>query len=136
MLDFITQATADYQHYFIWVGVVSFVVFVVSLLLTPFLLGKIPQDYFVHTNQHKVEINHLGHLVVVIIRTLIGFVLLVAGIIMLVTPGQGVISILLGLFLMEFPGKRKLELKLINHEPTFKALNWLRSKANKPPFVR
>jgi len=136
MLDFITQATADYQHYFIWVGVVSFIVFVVSLLLTPFLLGKIPQEYFVHTNQHKVEINHLGHLVVVIIRTLIGFVLLVAGIIMLVTPGQGIISILLGLFLMEFPGKRKLELKIINHEPTFKALNWLRSKANKPPFDR
>ncbi len=136
MLDFITQATADYQHYFIWVGVVSFIVFVVSLLLTPFLLGKIPQEYFIHTNQHKVEIKHLGHLVVVIIRTLIGFVLLVAGIIMLVTPGQGIISILLGLFLMEFPGKRKLELKLINHEPTFKALNWLRSKANKPPFDR
>ncbi len=136
MLDFITQATADYQHYFIWVGVVSFIVFVVSLLLTPFLLGKIPQEYFVHTNQHKVEINHLGHLVVVIIRTLIGFVLLVAGIIMLVTPGQGIISILLGLFLMEFPGKRKLELKIINHEPTFKALNWLRSKVNKPPFDR
>ena len=136
MLDFITQATVDYQHYFIWVGIVSFVVFVVSLLLTPFLLGKIPQDYFIHTNQHKLEINHLSHLVTVVIRTLIGFVLLVAGIIMLVTPGQGVISILLGLFLMEFPGKRKLELILINHEPTFKALNWLRSKANKPPFER
>lgn len=136
MLDFITQATANYQHYFVWVGTISFVVFVVSLLLTPFLLGKIPQDYFVHTNQHKVEIKHPGHLIVVIVRTLIGFVLLIAGIIMLVTPGQGVISILLGLFLMEFPGKRKLELKLINHEPTFKALSWLRAKANKAPFDR
>jgi hypothetical protein len=38
--------------------------------------------------------------------------LLLAGIIMLVTPGQGIISIVLGLFLMEFPGKRKLELKV------------------------
>jgi archaellum biogenesis protein FlaJ (TadC family) len=136
MLDFITQVTADYHQYFVWVGVASFIVFIVSLLLTPFLLGKIPQDYFVHTNQHKVEIKHLGHLVAIIIRTLIGFMLLIAGIIMLVTPGQGIISILLGLFLMEFPGKRKLELKLINHEPTFKALNWLRNKANKPPFER
>ena len=136
MLDFITQAIADYHQYFVWMGIVSFVFFVGSLLLTPFLLGKIPQDYFIHTNQHKVEIEHLGHLIIVIIRTLIGFVLLIAGIIMLVTPGQGIISILLGLFLMEFPGKRKLELKLINHEPTFKALNWLRGKANKDPFER
>ena len=136
MLDFITQATADYHQYFVWMGIVSFVVFVASLLLTPLLLGKIPQDYFVHTNQHKVEIKHLGHLIVVISRTMVGFVLLIAGIIMLVTPGQGIISIFLGLFLMEFPGKRKLELKLINHEPTFKALNWLRSKAGKGPFER
>ncbi|RUM82786.1 MAG: hypothetical protein DSZ19_04010 [Candidatus Thioglobus sp.] len=136
MLDSIAQATANYHQYFVWVGIVSFVVFVTSLLLTPILLGKIPQDYFIHTNQHKVEINHLGHLIIVVIRTLIGFVLLIAGIIMLVTPGQGIISILLGLFLMEFPGKRKLELKLINHEPTFKALNWLRGKANKDPFDR
>lgn len=136
MLDFIIQATANYHQYFVWVGIVSFVVFVASLLLTPILLGKIPQDYFIHTNQHKVEINHLGHLIIVVIRSLVGFVLLIAGIIMLVTPGQGIISILLGLFLMEFPGKRKLELKLINHEPTFKALNWLRGKANKDPFER
>jgi len=136
MLDFITQATADYHQYFVWMGIVSFVVFVISLLLTPFLLGKIPQDYFVHTNQQKVEIKHLGHLIIVIGRTIVGFVLLIAGIIMLVTPGQGIISILLGLFLMEFPGKRKLELKLINHEPTFKALNWIRGKANKDPFER
>ena len=136
MLDFIIQATANYHQYFVWVGIVSFVVFVASLLLTPILLGKIPQDYFVHTNQHKVEINHFGHLIIVVIRSLVGFVLLIAGIIMLVTPGQGIISILLGLFLMEFPGKRKLELKLINHEPTFKALNWLRGKANKDPFER
>ncbi len=136
MLDFITQATADYHQYFIWVGIVSFVVFVASLLLTPLLLGKIPQDYFIHTNQHKVEIEHLGHLIIVVIRTLIGFVLLIAGIIMLVTPGQGIITIFLGLFLMEFPGKRKLELKFIKHNPTFKALNWLRNKAGKSPFTR
>jgi Ca2+/Na+ antiporter len=136
MLDFITQATADYHQYFFWIGIVSLVVFIASLLLTPLLLGKIPQDYFIHTNQHKVEIEHLGHLIIVVIRTLIGFVLLIAGIIMLVTPGQGIITILLGLFLMEFPGKRKLELKFIKHNPTFKALNWLRNKAGKSPFTR
>ncbi|HIB27886.1 MAG TPA: hypothetical protein EYO47_01285 [Candidatus Thioglobus sp.] len=136
MLDFITQATADYHQYFVWMGIVSLVVFIASLLLTPLLLGKIPQDYFIHTNQHKVEIEHLGHLIIVVIRTLIGFVLLIAGIIMLVTPGQGIITILLGLFLMEFPGKRKLELKFIKHNPTFRALNWLRNKAGKSPFTR
>jgi hypothetical protein len=62
-------------------------------------------------------------------------VLLIAGIIMLVTPGQGIISILLGLFLMEFPGKRKLELKLINHEPTFKHLIGYEAKPIKTHLI-
>ena len=62
--------------------------------------------------------------------------LLFAGIIMLVTPGQGIVTIVLGLFLMEFPGKRKLEVKLIHNDVTFKTLNWLRDKANKPPLKR
>ena len=91
----------EYQDHLIMLGWISALMFVISLLLTPYLLGKIPIEYFVHTNQHKLEIKHPGHLIVVIIRTLIGFVLLLAGIVMLVTPGQGVISILLGLFLMD-----------------------------------
>ncbi len=136
MLDFINQYLVEYQDHLVMLGWISAFMFVISLLLTPYLLGKIPVDYFVHTNQHKFEIKHPGHLIVVIIRTSIGLVLLLAGIIMLVTPGQGVISILLGLSLMEFPGKRQLELKLINHNPTFKTLNWLRAKANKQPFTR
>ncbi|SMN16923.1 hypothetical protein CRYPA_563 [uncultured Candidatus Thioglobus sp.] len=118
------------------VGVISAIIFVVTLLLTPYLLGLIPADYFSCENPHKLEIKHLGHVVIVVVKTLVGLVLFLAGIIMLVTPGQGVISILLGLFLMEFPGKRKLELKLINHNPTYKALTWLRNKAGKPPFTR
>ncbi|CAC9533161.1 hypothetical protein [uncultured Gammaproteobacteria bacterium] len=136
MLDFINSVFAEYEDLLITVGVISAVVFVVSLLAMPFLLSKIPVDYFVQNKQHKVEIKGVSGLLIVAIKTIVGLVLLLAGIIMLVTPGQGIISILLGLFLLEFPGKRKLELKFINHEPTFKTLNWLRSKVNHPPFKR
>ncbi|CAC9641252.1 hypothetical protein [uncultured Gammaproteobacteria bacterium] len=136
MLDFINSVFAEYEDLLITVGVISAVVFVVSLLAMPFLLSKIPVDYFVQNKQHKVEIKGVSGLLIVAIKIIVGLVLLLAGIIMLVTPGQGIISILLGLFLLEFPGKRKLELKFINHEPTFKTLNWLRSKVNHPPFKR
>lgn len=136
MLDLITDLIAQYEDMLVLIGIISAIVFVVTLLLTPYLLGLIASDYFTIENPHKLEIKHIGHLVAVIIKSAIGLILLLAGIIMLVTPGQGVISILLGLFLMEFPGKRKLELKIINHDPTFKTLNWLRAKANKPPFKR
>lgn len=136
MLDFITEFTAHHQDYLILASFISLFVFLASILLTPFLLGHMPVDYFINPYQHKLEIKHPGNLLIVIIKSLFGFCLLLAGIVMLITPGQGIISILLGLFLMQFPGKHKLELKIIKHNPTFLALNWLRSKANKPPFRR
>lgn len=136
MLDWITNLITQYEDMLMLVAVISAIIFVVTLLLTPYLLGLIASNYFTMENPHKLEIKHIGHVIAVIVRSVIGLMLLLAGIIMLVTPGQGVISILLGLFLMEFPGKRKLELKIINHDPTFKTLNWLRAKANKPPFER
>ena len=61
---------------------------------------------------------------------------MILSIIMLFTPGQGILSIVLGIFLMEFPGKQKLEYKMIQHDPTFNAINWLRSKAGKDALRR
>lgn len=136
MLEMINELTSKYQQYLVLVGFASGIVFVISLLLTPYLLGLIPEDYFIDPNRHKPKIKHPAHLILFIIRTAIGLVLFIAGLIMLVTPGQGIISILMGLFLMEFPGKQALELKIINHDPTFRALNWFRSKAGKVSLRR
>ncbi len=136
MLDSLNPWLANYQDYFVWIGIVSTVVFILTLALTPYLLGLIDEDYFVNLEKRKLKINTPIHLVMMTIKSLIGLILLIAGFIMLVTPGQGVVSILLGLFLLEFPGKHKLELKFIHHDPTFKTLNWLRARAHKPPFKR
>lgn len=117
-------------------GVVSMIIFIVSIVLTPYLLGLIDENYFSELKRRRLIIQNFGHLLIIILKNVFGFVLLITGIIMLITPGQGIIAILLGLFLMEFPGKYQLELKLIAHNPTFKALNWLRNKVGKPPFKR
>ncbi len=132
MLDFINNIFAEYENILIAIGIISGIVFIVSILAMPWLLGKIPADYFVRNNYRKNGRNFF----ITTIKNFFGFVLLLVGIIMLLTPGQGVISILLGLFLMEFPGKRNLELKIIRNDATFKAINWLREKAKKPPLER
>ncbi len=136
MLEILIQYLDQYEELFIMISVISAAVFILTLLLTPYLLGLMPVDYFSSKRKHAIEIKSVWDFVKLILTTVIGMFLVLAGIIMLVTPGQGVISILLGLFLMEFPGKRTLELKFINHIPTYKALNWLRHKAGKPPFIR
>lgn len=136
MIDFIKNLLIEYEDIMIMLGIISALIFIVSLLMMPWLLGKVPVDYFAPNKPHKIEIKNAWQLILLIIKNLFGFTLLLAGIIMLITPGQGIVSILLGLFLMEFPGRRTLEFKLINNETTFKTLNWLRSKTNKPPFER
>jgi hypothetical protein len=41
-----------------------------------------------------------------------------------------------GLLLINYPGKYKLEQKLLEIPSVFRALNWIRVKANKPPLRR
>lgn len=136
MLDLFFNFIEPYQDYFYWVAIASAILFVIGVIATPFLLGLIDEDYFIKQKNYKFQINGFLHGLRIIVRTLIGLILLIAGLIMLFTPGQGLLSIVIGLSMMEFPGKHRLEWKLIQHEPTYKALNWLRNKAGKPPFLR
>lgn len=73
--------------------------------------------------------------VAVVVKNLVGFVLLLAGIAMLVLPGQGVLTILIGISLMDFPKKRLLEAKLIGQPLVFSGINRLRARFHKPPLT-
>ena len=98
---------------------------------------KIPADYF--SSSYVREINTDNHFSVrwtaFIVKNVIGFILVIAGIIMIFTPGPGVPTILLGLIMMDVPGKRPLEAKLIQRPMVLSAVNELRAKYNKPPLI-
>ena len=98
---------------------------------------NIPADYF--SSAYVKEINRDKHFSVrwveFIVKNIIGFLLVIAGIIMIFTPGPGVPTILLGLILMDIPGKRPLEAKLIQRPMVLSAVNGLRAKYNKPPLI-
>ncbi len=68
------------------------------------------------------------------LKNLLGAVLVVVGIVMLVTPGQGLLSILLGLMIMNYPGKYQLERWIIRQPVIFRAVNGLREKNGQPPL--
>ncbi len=98
---------------------------------------KIPADYF--SSSYVKEINTNRHFSVrwtaLIIKNVIGLFLVIAGILMIFTPGPGVPTILLGLILMDIPGKRPLEAKLIQRPMVLSAVNDLRARYNKPPLI-
>ena len=71
---------------------------------------------------------------ILILKNLVGYSLILGGIVMLVLPGQGLFTIIIGLMLSNYPGKYSVEKKFIAIPTILKSINWLRKKSNKPPL--
>jgi len=89
----------------------------------------------VNQNPHLTSMILSRAFVFSIAKIIIGLFLLVCGVLMLVLPGQGLITILIGLSLIPFPGKNKIEKYLISRKSVRSSLNWIRIKAKKEPFI-
>jgi len=71
----------------------------------------------------------------VVLKNVLGFVFIAAGIVMLFLPGQGILTILIGLTLVSFPRKRALEISLIRRPSVLRAVNWIRRRSGKEPII-
>ncbi|MEQ1604869.1 MAG: hypothetical protein ABL999_08370 [Pyrinomonadaceae bacterium] len=114
--------------------------FVLSVALSALLVGivlvKVPENYFSSHYQRDFLPNSpwLTRWGAVIAKNVAGVVLILAGIVMLIGPGQGILTILIGLVLLDIPGKRPFEARLIKRPSVLAAVNNLRAKYNKPPL--
>ena len=120
-----------------WLGAISGLIFLGGLVVVPWLVIHIPSDFFLH-RRHLVDRWQSRHpvlrLALLGVKNLCGVVLVLAGIIMLVFPGQGVLTILVGLMCLDFPGKFALERWLVRQPPVIGAINWTRAKAGRAPL--
>jgi hypothetical protein len=71
-------------------------------------------------------------LTLTILKNIVGWAFILAGIAMLVLPGQGILTILIGVSLANFPGKYALERRLVRKPAVARTLNRIREKAGKP----
>jgi hypothetical protein len=114
--------------------VVSALMFFGTLLLTPWLIVRIPADYFVRDRRVPspwAQQHPAARMIGLVLKNVVGIVLILAGIAMLVLPGQGLVTILIGLMLTNFPGKFRLERWLIARPPVRRAVNWMRRRAGR-----
>jgi hypothetical protein len=112
--------------------------FVGSLLSLPFLLARIPEDYFTDPQRHAARLKSLHPVVYLslrLLKNLLGWVLVLAGILMLVLPGQGILTIIMGLVLSDFPGKFALERRLASDRRILCGINWIRRRSGHTPIV-
>jgi hypothetical protein len=121
-----------------WIAALSGVIFVGSLILVPWLVVRIPEDYFAKPRRPRTPFSDEHPLLRwtgLILKNILGVLLVVAGIAMLLLPGQGLLTVAIGILLLDFPGKHKLERKVIRIGPVRISINWLRNKANVPPLL-
>jgi len=128
---------SSHQNLLVWSGLASIIIFIVSLLSLPLLVAKIPEDYFVPKKRAGAPWkDHFSgvSLLIFTVKNVIGYLLLFSGFLMLFLPGQGILTMLTGLLLMDYPGKFQLERKIALSPAVLSKLNWLREKANQPPL--
>ena len=122
-----------------WMTGLSVLMFVGSLVLVTVLIVRMPADYFAHRRpppdswrgQHPII-----RILVLLIKNVVGVLLVVIGVVLSLpgVPGQGVLTILIGLTMLNFPGKRRLELAVVRSRPVNRAINWIRTKYHRPPL--
>jgi len=122
----------------LWLAATTSITFMATLIVVPILVVRIPPDYFSRRNRHpRLWTNHhpLIRAMLLIGKNALGLILVVAGIIMLVLPGQGIFTILIGIMLLNFPGKFRLERWIVARRPVLRSINWLRRRAGRAPLV-
>ena len=109
----------------------SIALLVLSALAAPILVARLPQDYLMEPSGRT----RASHPLIRVARAVVGSILLLAGIAMLVLPGQGLATILIGLLLVEFPGKRALERRIVARPKLLALLNRMRERRGRPPLI-
>ena len=138
-MDWLLSAVQQYvsTETLVTLTVLSVVFFVGSLIAIPFILVRLPTDFFDTRVPRRWMENHhpvlrlLGH----IVKNVVGAIFLFAGFLMLFLPGQGILTMLIGVTMLDFPGKRKLEAKMIGQPAVLSAINSMRQKFGKPPLT-
>lgn len=122
------------QRLVAWTVSLSIVMFLGSLIAVPILIIQMRADFFVRDAKRWSQLTPL-QLLGRLLKNLVGMVFFLAGVAMLVLPGQGLLTIALGVSLLDFPGKRRLELRLVRLTTVNRSISWIREKANREPLV-
>jgi Na+/H+ antiporter NhaD/arsenite permease-like protein len=109
--------------------VFSVVAVLATVVLVPRFLAKLPADYLRSEGQPSPSMP------LRVLRNLLGVVLVVLGVAMLLLPGQGLLTLLVGVLLVDFPGKHRLVVRLLSRPKVLALVNKLRGHRGSPPLA-
>ncbi len=142
MIDWLMQLLGSWSP--TWWGVaggllVFLVTFIGSLVVVSVVMIKLPPTYFQssHARDFLPDRHRAVRWAGLFVKNTIGLLLVALGVAMSLpgVPGQGLLTILLGIMLLDFPGKRRLEQRLLSQPRVLQTINRLRRKFDKPPLL-
>jgi hypothetical protein len=120
-----------------WLIAASVATFLIGLVLVPAMVLRIPANYFLHDRRRPLSSSARHPAVTLLLsgaKNLLGAALLIVGVALLFLPGQGVLTLLVGLMIMNYPGKFVFERWLVRRPHVLPALNWLRMRYGRAPL--
>ena len=132
-----TRLESLYQILLPWLSLLtisSVVMALASSIALPWLLLRLPADYFIQERQTTPHRSPLDWLVW-LLRNSLALLLFILGVLMLVLPGQGLLTILISVGLSTAPGKYRLERSLIRRPTVFNSINWVRRRYQRPAII-
>ena len=120
----------------LWLTIGSVVMFFGTLIVIPILVSRMRADYFMpELGRSSSTLHPVLRIMGAALKNMLGVLIAIMGVLMIFTPGQGLLTILFGVMLIDFPGKREFELWLVRKKPVLDSINWIRRKAGKDPLV-
>ncbi len=119
-----------------YLSLVSVAILIATALLVPWYVRRLRPDFLVRPSIPPAGQTSWRRVGLQVARNLAGAVLLVAGIAMLALPGQGLLTIMVALLLLDYPGKQRLVRRLLGAPIALRGINALRRRGNRPPLDR
>jgi hypothetical protein len=138
MMHYLTSFILTHEAVLYWIAGLSLIAFLAGLMIIPWLVIRIPADYFAgrrRSEKYKIRHDSLLAWLLLIVKNIIGGMSVLLGIALLVLPGQGVLMIMIGIALMNFPGKFRLERWIVSRGSTLKVINRFRRSRGKPALI-
>ena len=112
----------------------------ISVGLATIMLVRMPPMYFLADGPQSTFLTdrpawqrvaaYIGKNALGVLLIILGVVLSLPGV-----PGQGILTILIGITLVDFRGKRRIERRIMSIPAVFRGANRIRARFGKPPFV-
>ncbi len=139
MFDFLTDFFLALTWRKVLLGAAIFLVsFFANLAIVSLILVKLPADHFSKSRKTKFWSGPRPwlHAAKVIGKNIGGVLLVALGVVLSLpgVPGQGLLTVLLGIMLLDFPGRHRLEQKLLSKPSIVNSINKLRGRFGKKPL--